>query len=56
MNLNEAWLSACLKLWDLCMESGRDTKNITIWDGFKLLYLESIPPNRSGRRVLHDTD
>jgi hypothetical protein len=51
MSLNEAWLLACLKLWGICKEYDREIDNVTVWDGFKLLYLECIPPNRSGRRV-----
>jgi len=43
VSLSDAWLEACSRLLDLCEESHRDTDNVTLWDAFKLLYLERVP-------------
>lgn len=49
-SLSDAWVDACIRLWSLCENSGRDTSNITIWDGFRFLYLKKVPQDLRGRK------
>lgn len=51
ISLSDAWTVACVKLWNLCKKYDRDTDKLTIWDGFKLLYLENVPKEEKGRRA-----
>jgi len=51
VELNDAWVDACIKLWNLCDKYDRDVSNLTIWDAFRLLYLERVPKEDKGRRA-----
>lgn len=44
-SLSDAWVDSCLRLWSMCERAGRNTDNITLWDAFKLLYLDNVPDN-----------
>lgn len=58
MSLSDAWVDSCVRLWHLCEKYDIDTEKITLWDAFKLLYLESVSDNlgRKARGVVNDTD
>lgn len=56
MTLSESWVLACMRLWHLCKKHDIHVDDVTIWDGFKFLYLDSIPPDRRGRKALNDTN
>jgi len=50
--LSEAWADACVRLWET-LEHNNQTAlmdNATLWDGFKMLYLERVVPE-TGRRA-----
>ena len=49
-SLSDAWVESCCRLYDLCEKYGIDTEKATVWDAFKLLYLESVPDLKSGRK------
>lgn len=43
ITLSQAWVESCERLWVMCEKHGRDPDNLTLWDGFKLLYYDSVP-------------
>jgi hypothetical protein len=53
MDLATNWANACYKLW-VISEGVQwiDREELTVWDAFKLLYLERIK-NETGREVIN---
>lgn len=51
ISLSDAWLLSCHRLWHLCEKYSLSTKDVTIWDAFKLLYLDSVPDLGAGKKA-----
>jgi len=49
-SLSDEWVDYCFRLWNLCEKYDIDTDKATMWDAFRLLYLESVPDNFSAGR------
>lgn len=50
-SLGDAWLSSCYRIWNLCEKYGLSTEGITLWDAFRLLYLDSVPDLGAGNKA-----
>jgi len=50
-SLSDAWVDSCFRLWILCEKYGYSTDKITIWDAFRLLYLDNVPDVGVGRKA-----
>lgn len=52
ITLSDAWVEACERLWFLCEKYNRNIEETTLWDAFRLLYLDSVPDNLiAGRKA-----
>jgi hypothetical protein len=47
-DLSKLWENSCIRLYNYAEQTGRDADQLTIWDGFKLLYSERVPEMHRG--------
>ncbi len=43
-SLSELWISACVEIWELAKDRPLIRDTATLWDAFRYLYMQRIPP------------